>query len=153
MTLGEYIRELRKGRRWTQERLSEESGVDQVTISHIETGRIKRTSIEKMQRLAEALGVRINELLTAAGIAEPEVPGEDSEEELRTMLQYLRSDAELMEQLRAIGGDNENVLRDIIDTMKVQLRAVLRERGNSDRVVRDSYSYDGSDERERAKVG
>ncbi len=56
------LKQARKLRKLTQEQLSEFSGVDQTTISGIESGRIKRPRWEIVSKLAKALDVSPEEL-------------------------------------------------------------------------------------------
>jgi transcriptional regulator with XRE-family HTH domain len=69
MSLGELVRELRQRRGWTQEQLAEATGMDQTSISQIETGRTLRPSYERMLGLAAALAIPVADLLQAAGLA------------------------------------------------------------------------------------
>lgn len=57
---------IREGRMWTQGRLAEEAGVSPTTVSGIENGRISRPHFGTMRKLARALGVEPEELLSAA---------------------------------------------------------------------------------------
>jgi transcriptional regulator with XRE-family HTH domain len=54
----------RKG--WSQAELAEAAGVDPATISDLETGRTKRPRVPTLLRLAEALGVALDDLLEEA---------------------------------------------------------------------------------------
>ncbi len=56
--LGRRIQELRRQRDWSQETLSEESGLDRSYIAGIEVGR-RNPSVKALQKLAGAFGVRI----------------------------------------------------------------------------------------------
>ena len=56
------LKDMRKQQGLTQEQLSEKSGVDQTTISRIETEEIKRPRWEIVARLSDALGVKPEEL-------------------------------------------------------------------------------------------
>jgi len=58
------LREIRDGRALSQRELAEMSGVDQTTISHIETG--KGAWPRTARKLAEALGVTPAELQEGA---------------------------------------------------------------------------------------
>lgn len=59
---GERVRDLRLGKRWTLDRLSEESGVDPRTISDIEHNRNRKPAHDKVVNLARALGVEPEEI-------------------------------------------------------------------------------------------
>lgn len=51
------LREARRSRGWTQEQLAAESGVDQTTISRLETTSNPNPTLETAERLATALGI------------------------------------------------------------------------------------------------
>ncbi|MGL5964585.1 MAG: helix-turn-helix domain-containing protein [Cetobacterium sp.] len=59
---GIQLKKIRKKRNLTQEKLSELSNIDRSYISDIERG-IKSISIEKLDQLANALEIKLNELL------------------------------------------------------------------------------------------
>jgi transcriptional regulator with XRE-family HTH domain len=63
MVLGQRLRQLRKGRHWTQQDLERESGVAQGNITNIETGRTPNPTAQTVQRLADALEVPVDTLL------------------------------------------------------------------------------------------
>ncbi len=56
------VREARKQRGLTQQQLSELSGVDQTTISDLETGRHTNPRLDTIKALAEALGIAPSKL-------------------------------------------------------------------------------------------
>lgn len=58
--LGERIREIRKSKGFTQEQLAEMVGVEPRHISRVEGG-YNSPSIERLAKIADALGVPINE--------------------------------------------------------------------------------------------
>lgn len=62
MALGDTIRSLRRIRGLTQEELGEKSGLSYKYIGEIERGQVN-VSIESLVRIADALGVKINDLL------------------------------------------------------------------------------------------
>ena len=49
----------------TQTELAERSGVGRVTISRLESGELKETTIGTLAKLAEALGVSVDELIVS----------------------------------------------------------------------------------------
>lgn len=65
--LGTKVRQLRKAKGLTQEALAKVVGVEPSYIGHIERGRTKSPGRDVLVRLAEALGVPVEELLAAAG--------------------------------------------------------------------------------------
>src|SRR6266566_9224144 len=67
MTLGQYVRELRRQHHLTQRQLAERIGVDFSYISKIENDRLEHTpSIKMLQDLARVLGVDELELMDLA---------------------------------------------------------------------------------------
>lgn len=67
-TLAQLVRRLREDQRLTQTALAERSSVSQGVISRIETGSYKEVPPpEVLDGLAGALGVSVNQLLTASG--------------------------------------------------------------------------------------
>ncbi len=63
------LAEVREGRMWTQVRLAREAGVSPTTVSGIESGRISRPHFSTLRKLAGALGVEPERLMSfsAAG--------------------------------------------------------------------------------------
>ncbi len=60
--LGKRVRELRKQKGWTQEKLEEHSGFDRTYISDIERG-VRNPSVKSLEKLAKALKVRAADLV------------------------------------------------------------------------------------------
>lgn len=56
------IKKLREERGITQVELAKMCGVQQATISDIERGHVKSPSVDTAQRIARALGVRVEDL-------------------------------------------------------------------------------------------
>jgi transcriptional regulator with XRE-family HTH domain len=65
---------IRERRMWTQVRLAEEAGVSPTTVSGIESGRISRPRFGTLRKLARALGVEPEELLSPPGSGESGAP-------------------------------------------------------------------------------
>jgi transcriptional regulator with XRE-family HTH domain len=63
-TIGTNLTVIRERRMWTQVRLAKEAGVSPTTVSGIETGRISRPHFGTLRRLASALGVDPQALLS-----------------------------------------------------------------------------------------
>ena len=57
--MGEKIAELRARKRMTQEALAARSGVSRATISGLESGRVRQTTIGTLRKLAGALEVDV----------------------------------------------------------------------------------------------
>ena len=64
-TVGRNLIVIRERRMWTQVRLAEEAGVSPTTVSGIETGRISRPHFGTLRKLARALGVDPQALLSS----------------------------------------------------------------------------------------
>ncbi len=62
-TFGIAVRQLREGRRWSQEQLAERSNLNRSYVGEIERGRVI-ASILTAQKLAHALEINIASLLT-----------------------------------------------------------------------------------------
>lgn len=60
--IGERIRKVRKGRKYTQARLAEEADLSTEYLCEIENGK-KRASLYALAGIAEALGVTVDEML------------------------------------------------------------------------------------------
>lgn len=56
---------VRKQSKLTQVELAEKSGVGRVTISRLESGELKETTIGTLAKLAEALEVSVDELIVS----------------------------------------------------------------------------------------
>lgn len=62
--LGEQVRQLRKGRKWSQQKLSDISGLAVRTISRIERG-VMNPSFEVLAALVDVLGISFDFLFTS----------------------------------------------------------------------------------------
>lgn len=61
----EYIgKEIRKGKRLTQDELAKKSGVSRSIICGLETGRTKTTTTKTLFKIAAVLNVSINDLFS-----------------------------------------------------------------------------------------
>lgn len=65
------VREARKRKRMTQDDLAQASGLDQTTISDLETGRHVNPRLDTIQRLSQALGIRPAQLRFSEPDAKP----------------------------------------------------------------------------------
>ena len=61
--LGQTIKRLRAKRGLTQAKLAESAGVSQPYLSQLEAGAKGRPAVQIVQKLAKALGVKIEDLL------------------------------------------------------------------------------------------
>jgi len=59
---GSHLRQLRKAKGWSQERLAEECGLDRTYIGGVERGE-RNVSLENIVRIATALQVTASQLL------------------------------------------------------------------------------------------
>jgi transcriptional regulator with XRE-family HTH domain len=72
-TTGRNLAAIRERRMWTQARLAEEAGVSPTTVSGIESGRISRPHFGTLRKLARALGVEPEQLVSPSPASEAEV--------------------------------------------------------------------------------
>ena len=79
MTLGEKLKALRRARGWTQRELGQRAHVRQALISDLERTKQLDTKSQILRRLADALGVALEELLGPyeGPPAPPASPGEE----------------------------------------------------------------------------
>ncbi len=78
--VGRNLLFIRRSRMWTQGRLAEESGISPTTVSGIESGKISRPHFGTLRKVAEALGVEPEELVSGSR------PVADRQEEAPTPL-------------------------------------------------------------------
>lgn len=57
------LKQLRKKAGWSQQKLAEKAGLSYNVITKIEQGIAKRPSIQTMVKLADALGISLDELV------------------------------------------------------------------------------------------
>lgn len=131
--LGEYVRARRKAQGWTQEQLAARAGVDQTFISQVETGRVAQPSFAYFRRLADGLGVPVDELMGVAGLLEGPGPAEDSG--LGQVVAFLERDADLraqLEELRAAEPPEvyAQVVSGLAEVWKSHLRMLRQTRRN-----------------------
>ena len=74
--VGRKLVVIRERRMWTQARLAEEARVSPTTVSGIESGRISRPHFATLRKLAGALGVEPEELLSASDAVDEVVPSD-----------------------------------------------------------------------------
>lgn len=67
MSLGRYVRQLRKQQHLTQKEVAERANIDRSYVSQIESGTVSNPSINVLQGLARALNTSIRDLLQEAG--------------------------------------------------------------------------------------
>ena len=60
--MGYRVKEERLKHLWTQEELADKSGVSRVTINAIETGKTENVLVNTLRKIADALGVSIEDL-------------------------------------------------------------------------------------------
>ncbi len=73
-TAGRNLLVIRERRMWTQARLADEAGVSPTTVSGIESGRISRPHFGTLRKLARALEVGPEELVSPPGSEEGASP-------------------------------------------------------------------------------
>ena len=67
MTVGDYLKQLRKEKSISQRELAEKSGISNAEISRIETGERQKPSPDVLRQLASALNVPYESLMDKAG--------------------------------------------------------------------------------------
>jgi transcriptional regulator with XRE-family HTH domain len=73
MTLGQYLREKREARRWSQRKLAMRARVPQPTLCRLEKDQDAGISNAALVRLARVLGADADDLLLLAGRTPPDV--------------------------------------------------------------------------------
>jgi transcriptional regulator with XRE-family HTH domain len=76
-TLGDYLRDQRRGAQLTLRQLADQAGVSNPYLSQIERG-LRKPSADVLQQLAKALRISAETLYVRAGILDPAESGEDS---------------------------------------------------------------------------
>lgn len=94
-TLGDYLRDQRRGAQLTLRQLADQAGVSNPYLSQIERG-LRRPSTDVLQQLAKALRISAETLYVRAGILDPAESGEFSVQ--RAVL----ADAALSERQRQV---------------------------------------------------
>ncbi|MBP2644358.1 MAG: transcriptional regulator [Firmicutes bacterium] len=65
---GKVLQQLRNDRQWSQRQLAYLSKVSNTEINRIESGKRQQPSLTTLQKLAEAFGMDLDELLNMAGV-------------------------------------------------------------------------------------
>ena len=76
-TLGDYLREQRRGAQLTLRQLADQTGVSNPYLSQIERG-LRRPSADVLQQLAKALRISAETLYVRAGILDPDGRGNET---------------------------------------------------------------------------
>jgi transcriptional regulator with XRE-family HTH domain len=127
--VGRNLAEVRETRMWTQVRLAREAGVSPTTISGIESGRISRPHFGTLRKLAAALGVEPERLLSSSGAGRDELPS-------RLSLEWSMSsgDEEFERGLEGASIEGLNSLSGELDEEESRLRRLYGEaRGSEQR--------------------
>lgn len=67
-TLGSNIRELREKKRWSLNKLKEESGIGYATLHDIENGKSQSLNSNNLEKVAKALDSTVDELLNIESV-------------------------------------------------------------------------------------
>jgi transcriptional regulator with XRE-family HTH domain len=70
--LADRLRELRRERKWSQEKLAEAAAMHRTYLAGIE-GALRNPSLENLVKLANALDITLAELFSAKAVALPQV--------------------------------------------------------------------------------
>ena len=95
--VGRRVADVRRNRRWTQERLAEAANVATSYVARIESGK-RQATLETLGALAKALGVPLAALLGSAD-GEPAKAGSTGEELLRAIRFLDARDRRLLAEL------------------------------------------------------
>jgi transcriptional regulator with XRE-family HTH domain len=96
VSIGERLREERERKGWSARMLGQRSGVSHAYISHLEAGQYARPGIERLGRLAEALGVPLSALTGR-------MEGDPALEQIQVNLKAIRKlDPEALDRLAEI---------------------------------------------------
>jgi transcriptional regulator with XRE-family HTH domain len=76
-TLGDYLRDQRRGAQLTLRQLADQTGVSNPYLSQIERG-LRKPSADVLQQLAKGLRISAETLYVRAGILDPAESGQDS---------------------------------------------------------------------------
>jgi transcriptional regulator with XRE-family HTH domain len=69
--IGEFVQQARKRKRLTQEQLADVTGLSVGYLGNLERGAVDRPKRPTLELLAAALDVSVNDLVVAAGMADP----------------------------------------------------------------------------------
>lgn len=94
-TLGDYLRDQRRGAQLTLRQLADQAGVSNPYLSQIERG-LRRPSADVLQQLAKALRISAETLYIRAGILDPDERG------AATVQSAVLADSELDERQKQI---------------------------------------------------
>lgn len=128
--LGTFVRDARlrlrmaNGRPMSQEVLAERTGVSGATISHIESGKMRRPERDTLEALAAALGVTYNDLAIAAGYADP-----PSERDIEAEMRRLDALGSIEEKLEAV----KRISPEIYDLVDAWAHDLVRQAGQQRR--------------------
>lgn len=103
-TLGDYLREQRRGAHLTLRQLADQAGVSNPYLSQIERG-LRKPSADVLQQLAKALRVSAESLYVRAGILDSDDSGE------RDVQFAILADSDLSERQRQVLIDIYNSFR------------------------------------------
>ena len=94
-TLGDYLRDQRRGAQLTLRQLADQAGVSNPYLSQIERG-LRRPSADVLQQLAKALRISAETLYVRAGILDPDERG------TATVQSAVLADGELSERQKQV---------------------------------------------------
>lgn len=135
MNLGDYLRDLRKKKDWSQRDLAYASGISNAEISRIEAGKRKDPSPLVLTKLAKALGVSDTEMLAAAGILSEELlntpisklpePAPETKEKVADIIEKHANDRidDLEPKFYAAASDKFSLPHDLTDD---ELKEIMR---------------------------
>lgn len=98
-------------------------------LYRILSGNVQRPEPETLNKIADGLEIPHGEVWRWAGMSiavERQREIATINDDLQTMMNLLRDDDDFMAQLAAAGGNDQQVLRDIAEVMKVHVRTIAR---------------------------
>lgn len=121
--LGDYIEQERNARGWTYRDLEDKTGVSRNALYDMQRGKTKTPKLETLYRIAQALEVPLNRILTVAGFPVDPLPDNNAQaKRLAELADALPWIAQVVDDLSQLTPDQkEGVL--------AYLEAVMRRKG------------------------
>ncbi|MFX3616269.1 MAG: helix-turn-helix domain-containing protein [Sporolactobacillus sp.] len=114
-SFGEYLRHIRESKGLTLNQTAMYSGISAAQLSRIENGKRGVPKPPTIKALSEALKVKYEDLMQAAGYIDEEINNDDSiDEEIRNLM----DDPDFMIAYKEMPGSPEEAKQDLIEYMK-----------------------------------
>jgi transcriptional regulator with XRE-family HTH domain len=102
VSIGERVREERERRGWSARTLAQHAGVSHAYVSHLEAGQYSRPGIEKLGRIAGALGVKLESLAVQEAESDEEERAPKLDEIQVNLMAIRRLDPQALDHLAGI---------------------------------------------------